>query len=51
MSDEGSGMTAIVAIIAIIVILGLGYLVFQNFVANDNSGETINIDLPGGDGQ
>ncbi len=48
MSDgESGGMTAIVAIVAIIVILGVGYVLFQNYFVQD-SGSTINVELPTG---
>jgi len=50
MSDNSSGgITAIVAIIAIVVILGVGYFIVQNNA--DNSGGAINVEIPGGDGQ
>lgn len=47
MSDNGSGgMTAIVAIIAIVVILGIGYFFMQNYMGDTNG--SINIELPTG---
>lgn len=44
-------MTGIVAIIAIIVIVGVGYLLFQQFAAQESGGTTIDVELPTGDGQ
>ena len=38
-------MTAIVAIIAIVVILGLGYYAVQMF-GNNTSGNSINVNIP-----
>lgn len=48
--DNSSGMTAIVAIIAIIVILGLGYVVMRNLngAPANGGGATIDVDLPVG---
>ena len=49
--NESSGMTAIVAIIAIVIIAGLGFFAYKNFLVTDN-GSTINLELPSGnDGQ
>jgi hypothetical protein len=44
-------MTAIVAIIAIIVIVAVGYFVLQGRMPAADSGAEINVDLPTGDGQ
>ncbi len=45
-------MTGIVAIIAIIVIVGVGYLLFQNFAGTDGgTGTDINVELPTGGGE
>lgn len=40
-------MTAIVAIIAIVIILGVGYFVMQKYSA-EPTGTEINVQLPGG---
>lgn len=53
MADTDSGMTAIVAIIAIVIILGVGFLIFRNMAGtggSTNSGPSINVDLPTGGG-
>ncbi len=51
MSDDSSSsaMTMLVAIIAIVVIAGVGYFVVRSMNGNA-SDATINVDLPGGDG-
>jgi hypothetical protein len=48
MADSSSGgMTAIVAIVAIILILGVGFFVFRGAVDNGgNGGPSINVDVP-----
>lgn len=49
MSDNDSGgMTAIVAIVAILVIVAVGYFIFQKYAAVPaaDSGTTIDVDLP-----
>lgn len=49
MSDNGSGgMTAIVAIVAIVLILGVGYFVMQNFTNENEPNPIIDIELPEG---
>lgn len=46
MSDNGSGgMTAIVAIVAIVIILGVGYFVMQNY-AGETETPIIDINVP-----
>lgn len=44
--NDSSAMTAIVAIIAIVVILGLGYYAMQMFRNNPPEGNTINVNIP-----
>jgi hypothetical protein len=47
---DNSGMTAIVAIIAIVVILGIGYVIYARSAgAPVNDGTSINLNLPTGD--
>jgi hypothetical protein len=43
-------MTAIVAIVAILIIIGVGYLVYQK-TGNKNTGGGINIEVPAGNNQ
>ncbi len=51
--NDSGGMTAIVAIIAIIVILGIGFLIFKNMGGGApaaTGGGSIDVNLPAGDG-
>ncbi len=49
MSDNASsGMTAIVAIVAIVIVAGLGFFAYKNFIAKDDGGASINLELPEG---
>ena len=51
MSDNSSGMNAIVAVIAIIAIVVVGFFAIQMFTGADtNDGASINVDLPTGGG-
>lgn len=52
MSDSDSGgMTAVVAIVAIVVILGIGFFLFQRFAGQENAGPSVNVELPTGQNQ
>jgi hypothetical protein len=52
MSDSSSsGITAIVAVVAIVIILGVGYFVVQNFRGQDSGTPSVNVQIPGGNGQ
>lgn len=39
-------MTAIVAIVAIVIILAIGYFVAQRFMVDNTDGTTIDVNLP-----
>lgn len=44
--NDSGGMTAIVAIIAIIVILGIGYFVFQSIGQDNETAPVIDVNIP-----
>jgi hypothetical protein len=46
--NDSGGMTAIVAILAIIVILGIGYFVFQNIRQDAEPTSVIDVNIPSG---
>jgi hypothetical protein len=52
MADTNSSSTVIVAIVAIIVILALGFLLYRSFPMGNNTSQTpganVNVNLPGG---
>lgn len=50
MTDSNSGgMTAIVAIVAIVIIIGLGFVAYQQYMGNQQQPGTINVELPTGE--
>ncbi len=49
--NDSGGMTAIVAILAIVVILGIGYFVFQSVGQDNETNPVIDVEIPSGENQ